>query len=190
VPPAIWLSPDAGAGEAVRSGPRQAETPGPYVEQRVLAPGRPGAAREILRALLAADTRIRRPQDFAGRPNPLLDLRVAAEDERFQDAPIFPVLLQPFEHPGRLARVVAGADHSFHALRVRFPLEIAPVAGDRRERGQRQTESKHGLGGLAQYRRPGGVSPPARGIPQPPRRRSRPRAPPRSGGASWFARSR
>ena len=126
----------------------------PDVERRVVAHHRAHAEVEVLGAPHRAGRRGRggvlRAEELAGRLDPLGEPRVAAEEERLEAPAVLRLAPQELEDPGRLLRVVAGADEPLHALGVRLALEVAAVAVDRGDRGELEADAEDHVGGLAQ----------------------------------------
>src|SRR3989454_803298 len=135
-------------------GEREAAQPDVLVG--VFADDGPHAQIEILGVLdtvgLGGRRGVRGLQEPAGGLDALLEPRVAAEEEGLHRATVLAFALEHLEDLGRLRGVVTGADESVHASLVRLPLQVAPVAIDRRDGRQRQAEPQDRVGRLAQHR--------------------------------------
>src|SRR3989449_4156066 len=128
-------------GHAIELRLRQLEPPRPDVEERVLPDDGPHPETELLRGLDPVGGGRRRGvlgvDELGGGRDPLLELRMAAEEEGLEAPPVLRLRQEELEHLGRLVRIVARADKLLHAALVRLALEVAAIARDRGRIGQR-----------------------------------------------------
>src|SRR3989475_6827576 len=81
-------------------------------------------------------------RSLGGGVDPLLELRVAPEEEGLEAPPVLRLGLEELEHLGRLFRIVARADQLLHAALVRLALEVAAVAVDRGDRRELEPDAQ------------------------------------------------
>src|SRR2546430_13319910 len=135
---------------------REFNPPRPDVEERVLPDDGPHPETELLRGLDPVGGGRRRGvlgvDELGGGRDPLLELRMAAEEEGLEAPPVLRLRQEELEHLGRLVRIVARADKLLHAALVRLALEVAAVAVDRGDRRELEPDPQNRVRRLAQDR--------------------------------------
>src|SRR2546426_2141812 len=131
------------------------ETPEPDVLHRVVARQDPHTHLELARigggTPRLPDAAVARRQKLLHVGDPLVQARVAAEEEDLHLAVVAAIVLENLEDARTLPRVVAGRHCPLQADLVRLALQLAAEAVDRRDEGELQPQAQQDVADLVDH---------------------------------------